>query len=169
MIIGIYQAILENLSTVTRMLLCPMDVGKSPTISILMMSQGILGISFRYKWFVFFSLSGLFTWHFSQPFTYRLISSINLGHQCHDLAKWLSYYLYFFSFPFLLSWTYYTEGSAGKCHITSVTQSHHMMSHDRSHDRHGKEVHRPCSSSVENLMGTLLSSSCQMLIKEQLA
>jgi len=45
----------------------------------------------------------------------------------------------------------------GKCHITSVTvsQSHHMMSHDGSHDRHGKVVHRPCSScisSVENLI-----------------
>jgi len=54
--------------------------------------------------------------------------------------KQLSHYLYFFSFLFLLSWTYYTEGSVGKCHITSVTQSHdrksqhhitwcHMMSH----------------------------------------
>jgi len=43
------------------------------------------------------------------------------GHACHDLAKRLSHYLYFFSFSFLLSWTYYTEGSAGKCHITSVT------------------------------------------------
>ena len=43
-----------------------------------------------------------------------------------------------------------------------------MMLHDGSHDRHGKVVHRPCSScisSIENLMGTLSSSSCQMLIK----
>ena len=49
--------------------------------------------------------------------------------------------------------------------------SHHMISHDRSYDRHGKVVHRLCSScisSVGNLIGTLLSS-CQMLIKEQLA
>jgi len=50
----------------------------------------------------------------------------------HDLAKWLSYYLYFFffSFLFLLSWTYYTEGSTGKCHVTSIT-SHDitMMGH----------------------------------------
>jgi len=46
------------------------------------------------------------------------------------------------------------------------------MSHDGSHDRHGKVVHRPyssCISSVENLMGTLLSSLCQSLSKEQLA
>ena len=70
----------------------------------------------------------------------------------------------------------------GKCYIISVTQSqshdkksqhsHHMMSHDKSHDRHGKAVHRPCSScisSVENLTRTLSSSPCQMLIKEQLA
>jgi len=41
-----------------------------------------------------------------------------------------------------------------------------------SHDRHGKVVHRPCGScisSVENLTGTLLSSFCQLLNKEQLA
>jgi len=47
---------------------------------------------------------------------------------------------------------------------------HHitLMSHDRSHDRHGKVVHRPCSScisNVENLTETLSSSLCQMLIK----
>ena len=78
--------------------------------------------------------------------------------------KQLSYYLYFFSF----SWTYYTKGSVGKCHITIVMS----QSHDRSHDKHEKVVHRLCSScisSVENLTGTPLSSSCQMLIKEQLA
>jgi len=35
----------------------------------------------------------------------------------------------------------------------------------RSHDDHGKVVHRPCSScisSIENLMGTLSSSPCQL-------
>ena len=45
------------------------------------------------------------------------------------------------------------------------------MLHDGSHDRHGKVVHRPyssCISSIENLMGTLLSSLCQLLNKEQL-
>ena len=94
------------------------------------------------------------------------------------MAKSLFIFL-FFSFLLLLSWTYYTEGSAGKCYVTSVTvtsqevtASHHMMSHDQSHDRHGKIVHRPCSnciSSVENLMGTLSSSLCQLLNKEQLA
>ena len=53
-----------------------------------------------------------------------------------------------------------------------MTRSHSITSHDRSYDRHGKVVHRPCSScisSVENLMRTLLSSPCQTLIKEQLA
>ena len=53
-----------------------------------------------------------------------------------------------------------------------MSQSHHMMSHDRSHDRHEKEVHRlysSCISSIKNLTETLLSSPCQMLIKEQLA
>jgi len=48
---------------------------------------------------------------------------------------------------------------------------HHITSHDRSHDRHGKVVHRLCSScisSIENLTGTLLSFLCQSLSKEQL-
>jgi len=42
---------------------------------------------------------------------------------CHDLAKMakLLFIFLFFSFSFLLFWTYYTEGSAGKCHITSIT------------------------------------------------
>ena len=53
-----------------------------------------------------------------------------------------------------------------------MTKSHSIMSHDGSHDRHGKVVHRPCSScisSIENLIGTLSSSLCQSLNKEQLA
>ena len=43
---------------------------------------------------------------------------------CYNLAKQLSHYLYFLFFSFLLSWTYYIEGSVGKYHVTSVTQSH---------------------------------------------
>ena len=57
----------------------------------------------------------------------------------------------------------------GKCHITESHVTCHTM---KSHDNHGKVVHRPCSnciSSVENLMGTLSSSLCQSLNKEQLA
>ena len=49
--------------------------------------------------------------------------------------------------------------------------SHHIVSHDKSHDRHGKKVHGPCSSyisSIENLTGTLSSSLCQLLNKKQL-
>jgi len=56
--------------------------------------------------------------------------------------------------------------------MMEVTASHHMMSHDGSHDRHGKVVHRPCSSwisSVENLIRTLSSFLCQSLNKKQLA
>jgi len=96
---------------------------------------------------------------------------------CHDLAK-MAKSLFIFLFFFFLSWTYYTEGSVGKCYITSITSttviwqevtvSYHMMSHDRSYDRHGKVVHRPyssCISSIENLTGTLSSSLCQRLIK----
>ena len=39
----------------------------------------------------------------------------------------------------------------------------------QSHDRYGKIVHRPCSScisSIENLIETLLSSSCQLRLGE---
>jgi len=60
------------------------------------------------------------------------------------------------------------------CHKyhSHITESHSITSHDvtyGSHDRHGKVVHRPYSSyisSIENLIGTLLSSPCQTLIKE---
>jgi len=57
--------------------------------------------------------------------------------------------------------------------MSQVSHSHsHITSHDGSHDRHGKVMHRPCSScisSIENLTETLLSSLCQLLNKEQLA
>ena len=66
-----------------------------------------------------------------------------------------------------------SQVSHGHGHMTgSHSVTSHDKSHDKSHDRHGKIVHRPCSScisSVENLTGTLSSSPCQTLIKEQLA
>ena len=43
---------------------------------------------------------------------------------CYDLAKQLSHYLYLLFFFF---WTYYTERSAEKCYITSVTSHSHMI------------------------------------------
>ena len=50
--------------------------------------------------------------------------------KCCDLAKWLSHYLYFFSFSFLF-WTYYTRmESAGKYHMTNVTVTN-MWCHTR--------------------------------------
>jgi len=85
---------------------------------------------------------------------------------CHDLAKRLSHYLYFFSFSFL----FFILDLLHRRKCGKV--SHHMMSHDESHDRRGEIVHRPCSScisSVENLTRTPSSSLCQTLIKEQLA
>jgi len=78
---------------------------------------------------------------------------------CHDLAKWLSHYLYLLFF-----WTYYIGKSAGKYHITSVT----VIWNEKSHDECGKVVYRPCSScisSVENLIGTPLSSPCQLRLR----
>ena len=66
---------------------------------------------------------------------------------------------FYFSFLFLLDLLYrkeYEKVLYHKCHIVTVT----LMSHDESHDRHRKTVHRPCSSCVENLIGTLLSSPC---------
>jgi len=97
------------------------------------------------------------------------------------MAKSLFIFLFFsFSFSFILDLLHrreYRKVLHHKCHIVTVTwqevtASHHMMSHDTSHDGHGKVVHRPygnCISSVENLIGTLSSSPCQTLIKEQLA
>ena len=42
---------------------------------------------------------------------------------CHDLAKWLSHYLYFFSFLFLFLWTYNYEVEHGKVSRDFVTMS----------------------------------------------
>jgi len=76
------------------------------------------------------------------------------------MAKSLFIFL-FFSFSFILDLLYRRECGKVSCHS-------HMM----SHDRHGKVVHRPCSScisSIENLTRTLSSFLCQSLNKEQLA
>ena len=71
------------------------------------------------------------------------------------MAKLLFIFLFF---SFLLSWTYYTEGSAEKCYITSVTvtwqevtMSCCVTSHDGSHDEYGKIMHRPYSSCISSI------------------
>jgi len=52
-----------------------------------------------------------------EAFNREIIGTLScLAAICHDLAKRLSHYLYFFFF--LLPWTYYTERSVGKYHIT---------------------------------------------------
>jgi len=76
-------------------------------------------------------------------------------HKCHDLAKRLSHYLIFFSFSFLLFSYQWTRGII-------VT---HMEVQDFSM-RLGLDI---CISSVRNPTGTLSSSLCQTLNKEQLA
>ena len=92
---------------------------------------------------------------------------------CHDLAKWLSHYLYFFSFLFFCFYLgLTTQKRVWKSVTSQVSQSHDRISHDWSHDRRGKIVHRPCSSCIsseENLTGTLSKSLCQSPNKEQLA
>jgi len=113
--------------------------------------------------------SKLFSWDINS-----LSSTNNSIETCHDLVKWLSHYLFLFlfSFSFILDLLHRRECRKVSCYKCHIVTSHHMMSHDGSHDRHGKVVHRPyssCISSVENLMGTLLSSLCQLLNKEQLA
>ena len=80
---------------------------------------------------------------------------------CHDLAKRLSYYLYFFSFLFFfLNLLHRRE-------YRKVSHSHsHMVLHDRSHDKHGKVVHRSynsCISSVENLSQKVTYLFCDEL------
>jgi len=60
------------------------------------------------------------------------------GHECHDLAKQLSYYLYFFFFFSSRLITY------KKCRKVS----HHMT---KSHEEHGKIVHRPYSSCISSI------------------
>ena len=83
----------------------------------------------------------------------RLLPSISLlltcwEHQvlsvpwCHDLTKQLSHYLYFFFFYLGLT----TQKGVQESVMSQVSQSY-----DGSHDRHGKEVHRPCSSCISSI------------------
>jgi len=90
------------------------------------------------------------------------------------MAKSLFIFLFFSFYLGLITqkrvWESVTHSHSHMTGSHSIT-SHHMMSHDRSHDRHGKVVHRPCNScisNVENLTGTLSSSLYQLLNKEQL-
>jgi len=99
---------------------------------------------------------------------------ISMSPRCHDLEKQLSHYLYFFSFLLFYFILFYLELTIQEGVWESIisqvlhscghmTGSHSVMSHDGSHDKCGKVVHKPyssCISSIENLIGTPLSSSC---------
>jgi len=76
--------------------------------------------------------------------------TVNPQPQCHDLAKWLSHYLYFFSFLFLLD-LLHKEGvwESVICHRTDVTVWCHTRM--KSHDNHGKVVYRLCSSCISSI------------------
>jgi len=72
--------------------------------------------------------------------------------KCHDLAKWLSHYLYFFFFLFLLD-LLHKEGvqksvtchmSQNRCHSNDVTQI-------KSHNNHRKVVYRPCNNCISSV------------------
>ena len=52
-----------------------------------------------------------------------VINKVYVQTLCHDLAKRLSYYLYFFSFLFLFLWTYNYKVERGKVSRDFVTMS----------------------------------------------
>jgi len=62
------------------------------------------------------------------------------------MAKSLFIFL-FFSFSFGLT----TQEGVWESIMSQVSWSHHMMSHDRSHDKCEKVVHRPCSSCISSV------------------
>jgi len=62
------------------------------------------------------------------------VLKLSVGEGLLDMSSWGTHGdLYFFSFFFLLSWTYYIEGSTEKYHITSVILS---QSYDRRSQHH---------------------------------
>jgi len=80
------------------------------------------------------------------------------------MAKSLFIFL-FFSFSFILDLLHKRESV-----ISQVSQvSHHMMSHDWSHDRCGKIVHRPCSSCISSRKSNEHSIEFFLLIAKQRA
>jgi len=78
---------------------------------------------------------------------------------CYDLAKMAKLLFIFLFFSFTLDLLHRRECRkvfCHKCHIVTViwqevTVSHYITLYDRSHDRHWKVVHRPCSSCISNI------------------
>jgi len=76
-----------------------------------------------------------------------------------------------FTFLFILfSFGLMTQESVGKCHMTNVichslTRILYVMSHDGSHDKCGKIVHRPYSSyisSIQKINEDSIEFPCQL-------
>ena len=94
-------------------------------------------------------------------------SPVDLG-DC--LLSWLgktAKSLFYFTFFSFLIWTYYTRKECGKVSHDNVAYHSHISGCHKvmSHDKCGKVVHRlysSCISSVQNLIGTPLSSPCQL-------
>ena len=71
---------------------------------------------------------------------------------CHDLAKWLSYYLYFFSFLFLFGLTI-QERKCGKVSYDNIIHHNYISEYHRVtlYNECGKVVHRPYSSCISSI------------------
>jgi len=71
---------------------------------------------------------------------------------CHDLAKWLSHYLYFFSFLFLFGLTT-QERKRGEVSYDNIIYHNYMSEYHRVtlYNEYGKVVHRPCSSCISSI------------------
>ena len=83
------------------------------------------------------------------------------------------FYFILLYFTFLI-WTYYTRKKCRKVSHDNVAYHSHISGCHKvmSHDKCGKVVYRPCSScisSVQNQIGALLSSPCQLRLGEWLS
>ena len=97
----------------------------------------------RYSSYQYPDLCFLSDWHIDQLVQYiQLVMhgripylNIDQSSWCHDLAKWLSHYLYFFSFLFLFFYLGLTTQKEVQESVTSQV-SHKIQSRDRKSQHH---------------------------------